>query len=43
MRKLVLGFRTILRGGKLATLHRWMEQVRKTGIYTIRWFVLYGL
>jgi hypothetical protein len=26
MRKLVLGFRTILRAGKPATLHRWMEQ-----------------
>src|SRR6476646_2617674 len=33
MRKLVLGFRTILRAGKPATLHRWMEQARKTGIH----------
>ena len=39
MRKLVLGFRTILRGGKLAALHRWMEQVRKTGIYSLVRFV----
>jgi hypothetical protein len=35
----VLGFRTILRGGKLAALHRWMEQVRKTGIYSLVRFV----
>jgi hypothetical protein len=33
MRKLVFGFRTILRGGKLAALHRWMERARKTGIH----------
>ena len=39
MRKLVLGFRTILRGGKLATLHRWMEQARKTGIHSLVRFV----
>ena len=30
MRKLVFGFRAILRGGKVTTLHRWMEQARKT-------------
>jgi transposase len=35
MRKLVLGFRTILRAGKPATLHRWMEQARKTGIHSL--------
>jgi transposase len=39
MRKLVLGFRTILRGGKLAALHRWMEQARKTGIHSLVRFV----
>jgi hypothetical protein len=33
MRKLVLGFCTILRVGDMSTLHRWMEQARKTGIH----------
>jgi hypothetical protein len=33
MRKLVLSFRTILRTGKLATLHGWMERALKTGIH----------
>ena len=32
MRKLAFGFRAILRGGKVTTLHRWMEDARKTGI-----------
>jgi hypothetical protein len=32
MRKLVFSFRAILRGGKMTTLHRWMEEARKTGI-----------
>src|ERR1700719_2523805 len=31
MRKLVFGFRAILRGGKVTTLHRWMEQARLPG------------
>jgi transposase len=35
MRKLVFSFRTILRAGKLATLHHWMEQARKTGIHSL--------
>ena len=39
MRKLVLGFRTILRVGKLATLHGWMEQALKTGIHALQRFV----
>ena len=39
MRKLVLGFRTILRVGKLATLHGWMEQALKTGIHPLQRFV----
>jgi transposase len=32
-------FRAILRGGKVTTLHRWMEEVRKTGIYSLVRFV----
>jgi hypothetical protein len=39
MRKLVFSFRAILRGGKVTTLHRWMEEVRKTGIYSLVRFV----
>ena len=39
MRKLVFGFRAILRGGKVATLHRWMEDARKTGIHSLERFV----
>ena len=39
MRKLVFGFRTMLRGGNLAALHRWMEQARKTGIHSLVRFV----
>jgi transposase len=39
MRKLVFGFRAILRGGKVATLHRWMEEARKTGIHSLDRFV----
>jgi transposase len=39
MRKLVFGFRAILRGGKVTTLHRWMEQARKTGIHSLLRFV----
>lgn len=39
MRELVLGFRTILRVGKLATLHRWMKRARKTGIHALERFV----
>ena len=39
MRQLVLGFRTILRVGKLTTLHRWMERARNTGIHALVRFV----
>jgi len=39
MRKLVFGFRAILRGGKVTNLHRWMEQARKTGIHSLVRFV----
>ena len=38
-RQLVLGFRTILRVGKLTTLHRWMERARNTGIHALVRFV----
>jgi transposase len=36
---LVFGFRAILRGGKVTTLHRWMEEARKTGIHSLDRFV----
>ena len=39
MRKLVLGFRTILRVGKVSTLHGWMEQARQSGIHALVRFV----
>jgi len=39
MRELVLSFRTILRVGKLATLHGWMERALKTGIHALQRFV----
>jgi transposase len=39
MRKLVLGFSTILRVGKLATLHSWMQRAQKTGIHAMERFV----
>ena len=39
MRQLVLGFRTILRVGKLSTLHGWMERARNTGIHALVRFV----
>ena len=39
MRKLVFSFRAILRGGKVTTLHRWMEDARKTGIHSLERFV----
>jgi hypothetical protein len=39
MRKLVLSFRAILRGGKVTTLHRLMEEARKTGIHSLVRFV----
>ncbi len=39
MRKLVLSFRTILRVGKLKTLHGWMERALKTGIHPLQRFV----
>jgi hypothetical protein len=32
MRKLVFGFRAIVRRGKVTTLDRWMEEARKTGM-----------
>jgi transposase len=39
MRELVLGFRTILRVGKLPTLQRWMKRALKTGIHALERFV----
>src|ERR1035437_8497046 len=39
MRELALGFSTILRVGKLATLHSWMERAQKTGIRALDRFV----
>jgi transposase len=39
MRKLVFSFRGILRGGKVTTLHRWMEEACKTGIHSLVRFV----
>ena len=39
MRKLVFGFRAVLRRGKVTTLHRWMEEARKTSIHSLVRFV----
>ena len=39
MRKLVIGFRTILRVGKVSTLRRWMKQALNTGIHAMVRFV----
>ena len=39
MRELVLGFRTILRTGKLPTLRLWMQRALKTGIHALGRFV----
>lgn len=39
MRELVMGFRTILRVGKVSTLRRWMKQALNTGIHAMVRFV----
>lgn len=39
MRRLVLSFRTILRVGKVATLHRWLARAQATGIRALQRFV----
>ncbi len=39
MRKLVFGFRSILRGGKVTTLRCWMEEARKRAIHSLVRFV----
>jgi transposase len=39
MRKLVMGFRTILRTGKVSTLRRWMRRAMNTGIHAMVRFV----
>jgi transposase len=39
MRSLVMGFRTILRIGKIKTLHNWMKKANDSGIYGMQRFV----
>ena len=39
MRKLSFGFRAILSRGKVATLHGWLEEARRTGIHALERFV----
>ena len=39
MRTLVLSFRTLVRVGKPATLHRWMQRAKQTGIDALVRFV----
>jgi transposase len=39
MRGLVMGFRTILRTGKIETLHKWMAKATGSGIYGMQRFV----
>jgi hypothetical protein len=39
MRSLVLSFRTILRTGKIKTLHAWMKKADASGIYRMQRFV----
>jgi transposase len=39
MRKLAFGFRAILSRGKVKTLHRWLEEARRTGIHSLGRFV----
>jgi transposase len=39
MRRLVLSFRTILRAGKVTTLHRWLARAHTTNIVALQCFV----
>ena len=39
MRKVTFGFRAILSRGKVATLHRWMEEASQAGIHAMERFV----
>ena len=39
MRSLVMSFRTILRTGKIETLHAWMNKATASGIYRMQRFV----
>jgi transposase len=39
MRRLSFGFRSILCRGKVTTLHRWLEDARKTGTHSLERFV----
>ena len=38
-RSLVMGFRTLLRTGKIKTLHAWMNKAIDSGIYEMQRFV----
>jgi hypothetical protein len=40
MRSLVMSFRTILRTGKIKTLHAWMNKATASGIYKMQRFLL---
>ena len=42
MRSLVVGFRTILRTGKIKTLHAWMKKADASGLYRMQRFVQIG-
>jgi transposase len=39
MRRLVMSFRTILRHGKVATLHHWLTRAQATDIHALQRFV----
>jgi transposase len=39
MRRLVMSFRTILRDGKVATLHHWLARAQATDIHALQRFV----
>jgi Transposase len=39
LRSLVLSFRTILRTGKIKTLHAWMKKAKASGLYRLQRFV----
>jgi transposase len=39
MRRLSFGFRSILYRGKVTTLHRWLEEAKRTRIHSLERFV----
>lgn len=39
MRTLALSFRSVLRNGKVSTLHVWMEKARTSGLHALQQFV----